>query len=305
MYILRERDKDYPDLLRFIGSPPKRLYAVGDLLRTLNVEKRLTLAVVGSRRATGYGLEMAFSIAKELSEAGLVIVSGLAEGVDAAAHKGALRGGGGTIAVLGCGVDVYYPMINRKLQDEIAASGAIVSELTPGTRPRGDQFPSRNRIISGLSTGVLVVEGTERSGTLITADMALSQGRDVYALPGHVTSRYSKTPNKLLKAGACLVESAADILNELGVAAEKIAKEMPSSKSKGMTANVNPDEKRILSAVSEMPKKLETIIYETGLQCEKVSSILMVLEIQNLVARTLDGEYTAAAGSAGRKVRHG
>jgi DNA processing protein len=305
MYILRESDRAYPDLLRFIKYPPKQLYAVGNLLRLINEQRKQVFAVVGSRRATEYGLDMAFSIARDLSEAGLVIVSGLAEGIDAAAHKGALEGGGGTIAVLGCGVDVYYPRINRRLHDRIAETGSVISELPLKTMPRGDQFPSRNRIISGLSMGVLVVEGAAKSGTLITADMALTQGRDVFALPGHVTNRNSKTPNTLLKAGACLVESARDILDELNMSMNQNNYDRQTGDGDANEQDISQDEKKILSAVSVTPKRLEKIIYETGLQCENVSSILMVLEIRNLVARTLDGEYTLASGSARRQFKYG
>jgi DNA processing protein len=293
MIIVNKNDKSYPDMLRFIPDPPKKLYVAGDFLGTINQEQRAGIAIVGSRRATKYGLDMAYAIARELSEYGLFIVSGLAEGIDAAAHKGALDSNGGTVAVLGCGVDVFYPAINRKLQLEIIDRGSLVSEYPPGTQPRGDQFPSRNRIISGLSIGVLVVEGAARSGTLITADMALSQGRDVFALPGPVTSRYSKTPNKLLKAGACLVESAADILEELEAPVGKTVENNFQPGARRPNRALTSEEKRILSAVESTPKEITEIIYETGLQCEKVSSILVVLEMAKLVSKTVDGEYIA------------
>lgn len=292
MYVIRDRDKDYPSLLKDIPQRPKKLYVAGELLRKTTGNESLMLAIVGSRRATKYGLDMAFVIAKELSEFGLTIVSGLAEGIDAAAHRGALAGNGGTIAVLGCGLDVYYPWINRKLQDEIAAAGSLVTEFPAGTKPRGDQFPSRNRIISGLSVGVLVVEGASRSGTLITADMALAQGREVFAIPGSVNSRYSKTPHKLLKAGACLVESADDILNELDMSIHVGQKKRPAENDK-RSISLSEEEKRIISIVMDTPKKIDEIIYETRLQCEKVSSILVLLEIRKQVSRTIDGAYLA------------
>lgn len=293
MLILRKTDKRYPDMLRLIYDSPEKLYVAGDFVGSINKEELVGLAVVGSRRATRYGLDMAYSIARELSEYGLFIISGLAEGIDAAAHRGALDGGGGTVAVLGCGLDIFYPALNRKLQLEIADKGSLVSEYPPATQPRGNQFPSRNRIISGLSIGVLVVEGAARSGTLITADMALSQGRDVYALPGPVTSRNSKTPNKLLKAGATLVESARDILEELDVPVSKNATENITQAKKPMTRTLTLEEKAILSAVDGTPKEITNIIYETGLQCEKVSSILIVLEMAKLVSKTIDGDYVA------------
>ncbi len=297
--ILRKTDKNYPDMLKLIPDPPERLYAIGSLIKSFNADNRLGFAIVGSRRATKYGLDMAYSISRELSAFGLLIVSGLAEGVDAAAHRGALDGGGGTVAVLGCGVDVCYPAINRRLCQAIASTGSIVSEHPPGTPPRGDQFPSRNRIISGLSVGVLVIEGAARSGTLITADMALSQGRDVYALPGSVTCRNSATPNKLLKAGAILVESAEDILNELEIPISKMEEEQGKADISYFGARLTSEENAVLSAIEGTPKAIGKIIYETGLQCEKVSSILVVLEMAKLVSKSVDGDYYAVM-NAGR-----
>ncbi len=291
--ILKISDSQYPDMLRLIAGPPEKLYIAGDLIKSINKDKRACIAVVGSRRATKYGLEMAYSISRELSDNGLLIISGLAEGIDAAAHRGALDGGGGTVAVLGCGLDVCYPAINRKLQKTIAATGSLVSEHPPGTQPRGDHFPSRNRIISGLSIGVLVIEGAARSGTLITADMALSQGRDVYALPGAVTSRNSVTPNKLLKAGACLVESAGDILEELEIPSAKTEKEQGTAATNHFRKILTSEENAVLSAIEGTPKTITKIIYETGLQCEKVSSILVVLEMAKIVSKSLDGDYIA------------
>ncbi len=297
--IIKKNDRRYPEMLKMIPDPPERLYATGSLIKSFNTDNRVGFAIVGSRRATKYGLDMAYSISRELSENGLLIISGLAEGIDAAAHRGALDGGGGTVAVLGCGVDVYYPAINRKLQKAIASTGSLVSEHPPGTQPRGDHFPSRNRIISGLSIGVLVVEGAARSGTLITADMALSQGRDVFALPGSVTSRNSATPNKLIKAGACLVESAGDILEELEIPMGKTKKETGKADNSHIRGQLTAEENAVLSAIEGTPKAITKIIYETGLQCEKVSSILVVLEMNKLVSKSIDGEYFAVM-NAGR-----
>ncbi len=286
-------DKKFPILLRTVPQSPKILYYQGPLFDRLNEPTALTVAIVGSRRATRYGLDMAYEIALELSKYGIIIVSGLAEGIDAAAHKGALDGGSGTVAVLGCGLDVYYPYANKALQERIGREGVLLSEFPSGARPQGKHFPSRNRIISGLSTGVLVVEGAERSGTLITADTALSQGRDVYALPGPAGSRNTKTPHKLLRAGACLVETARDILDELGLPAHTNL----SEKNKGIpsknTPQLSADETAVLSTVVNMPKTIDKIIYETGLQCDKVSSILVLLEIQKYITRSLEGEYVS------------
>lgn len=287
-------DKRFPNVLKNIPSAPKSIYYRGDLFEKFNEDSLLAFAIVGSRRASSYGLDMAFRIAKDLAESGLTIISGLAEGIDAAAHKGALAVGGNTIAVLGCGVDVIYPYINRKLHAEIANKGSLISEFPIETQPRAEQFPSRNRIISGLAVGVLVVEGTLRSGTLITADMALQQGRDVFALPGPVTSSLSVTPNKLIKAGASLVENAEDILEELNLLAIN-NKKAKKNKTKLMSKSLKmtEEEKQILSAISITPKKPEEIIYEIDLQCDKVNSILVLLEIRGYVSRNLDGAYQA------------
>jgi DNA processing protein len=285
-------DQRFPRVLKNIPSAPKSIFYKGDLFEKFNEDPLPAFAIVGSRRASSYGLDIAFRIAKDLAGFGLTIISGLAEGVDAAAHKGALAADGKTIAVLGCGVDVVYPYINRKLQAEIALKGSLISEFPLETQPRAEQFPSRNRIISGLAVGVLVVEGTLKSGTLITADMALSQGREVFALPGPVTSSLSATPNKLLKAGASLVECAEDILEELHLVTEA-KRRVSRSKTKIYTKmpKVTEEEKQILSAISITPKKPEEIIYEIGLQCDTVNSILVLLEIRGYVSRTLDGSY--------------
>jgi DNA processing protein len=260
----------------------------------MNLKKRLAIAIVGSRRASAYGVQMAHQIACELALSGIVVVSGLAEGIDTAAHKGALEAGGSTIAVLGCGVDVYYPYVNRNLQDSIADSGSTVSELPPGSRPKATHFPARNRIISGLSVGVLVVEGAERSGTLITADHALSHGRDVFAIPGSPAHRNSATPHKLLKAGAVLVESAADILEELEVSPFSQMLKDNQTYDRNNNNKLSSEETAILRAIETYPKGLENIIYETGLQSDRVSSILILLETRRLVGRTVDDRYIAA-----------
>ena len=289
--IIRISDTGYPAMLKTIYQAPPRLYIKGNLIIGLNETNAPAIAIVGSRRATSYGLNAAYSIAQELSESGITVVSGLAEGVDAAAHRGALEGRGKTIAVLGCGVDVVYPWINRGLYGKIKKEGSLISELPDGTPPRGKQFPSRNRIISGLCAGVLVVEGAERSGTLITADMALEQGREVFALPGPVTSRYSTTPNKLLKAGASLVESAKDIIDCLGLKPHfRICANMEEGANPGIE-DLNREEKSVMCAVGHTPKLFTQIVDETGLQCEKVSSILVMLEIKRIVDRNLDGQY--------------
>jgi DNA processing protein len=204
-------DPRYPETLREIFDPPIVLFARGraELLRST------ALGVVGTRRPTPYGLAVAERISSDLAHAGLTIVSGMARGIDAAAHKGALASGGDTVAVLGCGVDVVYPSENRKLAAEIAAKGLIVSEFPMGATAFPQNFPIRNRIISGMSLGVLVVEGAQYSGSAITAKLALDQGREVFAVPGNITSKASWGPNLLIKQGARLVQDWNDVISEL------------------------------------------------------------------------------------------
>jgi DNA processing protein len=203
-------DPGYPKHLEAIPDPPPALWARGDAGRCL-----FAVAVVGSRFATPHGLELGFRLGRGLAAAGFEVVSGMARGVDAAAHRGALRGGGRTIAVLGCGLDLVYPPEHQALADEIAASGALLSEFAPGVPPRGWHFPRRNRIISGVSLGVVVVEAAERSGSLITARCALEQGRSVMAVPGAVLSGRNRGAHALIRDGAGVVEEARDVIEQL------------------------------------------------------------------------------------------
>ena len=204
----------YPAMLAQIPNPPKQLWISGDRA----VCDKTAVAIVGARAASREGRAIATHIAADLARAGIVVVSGLARGIDAAAHTGALDGGGQTIAVLGTGVDIVYPEENRELSSRIVASGALVTEFPPGTEPRAPHFPTRNRIISGLARAVVVVEAAEKSGSLITAREAADQGRDVMAVPGSVANGRYWGCHALLRDGAKLVESAVDILQELGLA---------------------------------------------------------------------------------------
>ncbi len=217
--VLREKDIKvvdinnplYPDMLRQIEDAPVVLYVKGEI----KPEDRYAIAIVGSRKPTSYGVTVAESISEELASMGFTIVSGMARGIDAISHKGAIRAGGRTIAVLGSGIDIPYPAENKGLMDKIATSGYILSEFPPGTSPDKENFPRRNRIISGLSFGVLVIEATSDSGSLITAGYALEQGREVFAVPGNITSPASAGTNELLKKGAILTRNAEDIVKEL------------------------------------------------------------------------------------------
>jgi DNA processing protein len=210
--VITFNDPSYPQTLKYTADPPAVLYCLGRLK-----PDELCVAVVGSRKATWYGLDMSKKLSSELARHGVTIVSGMARGVDSKAHYGALEAGGRTIAVLGCGVDVVYPKENRNLMDEICKKGAVISEYLPGTEPIPFNFPARNRIISGLSKGVIIVEASEKSGSLITADYALEQGRDVFAVPGNINSMNSSGTNRLIREGARIITCAGDILDEMNV----------------------------------------------------------------------------------------
>lgn len=201
----------YPALLEEISDPPLLLYARG----RIEILQKSCVAIVGTRRPTVYGLQMAQGIASDLGSRGICITSGLARGIDAAAHRGCLESGGSTIAILGCGIDIVYPREHRRLSDTIAESGLLLSEFAPGTSPAPQNFPVRNRIISGLSLGALIIEASEYSGSLITARLAMEQNREVFAIPGNLTSPQSFGPNFLIKQGAKLVQSWRDIVEEL------------------------------------------------------------------------------------------
>jgi DNA processing protein len=210
--VITRDDPAYPPLLREIHDPPIALYVRGDLTRAC---QRPCLAVVGSRRCSTYGVNAAQSLARDLAANGLTIVSGLARGIDAAGHRGALEAGGDTIAVVGTGLETTYPKEHKKLEDEILAQGAVVSEFPLGTPPLPQNFPYRNRILSGLSFGVMIVEAAEHSGSLITARLAYEQGREVFAVPGNISSQTSFGPNYLIKDGAKLVQVWRDVVEEL------------------------------------------------------------------------------------------
>lgn len=277
-------EPSYPPLLREIYDPPKVLYIRGD---SAVLQKPMT-AIVGARKASVYGTAVAEKIAADLSGAGLCVVSGMARGIDSAAHRGALAAGAPTVAVLGCGVDVVYPPENKKLMADIIKSGAVISEFPPGTSPQPGNFPQRNRVISGLSLGVLVIEAAEKSGSLITADFALEQGRDVFAVPGQVTNKLNRGAHRLIKQGARLAESAWDILEELGwEALPPRTKNVPENQ-----IELTTDEKRIYNVISDDPLNCEVVIERSGLQASEVLAALLLLEMKGLVRR-LPGERFA------------
>jgi DNA processing protein len=276
-------DQDYPRSLLDVGDAPPVLFFIG----RRDVLQRPALAIVGSRNATPQGLENARAFASALSAAGLTIVSGLAVGIDAAAHRGALDGAGSTLAVVGTGLDRVYPARNRDLAHAIAARGGIVSEYPPGTPPRKENFPRRNRLLSGLARGVLVVEATLSSGSLITARIAGEQGRDVFAIPGSIHSPFSKGPHKLIREGAKLVETAQDVLVELRMATPGAAPADPPPADDAVPA-VHAD---VLRAMGHDPVDLDQLIARTALPAQRISAALTTLELDGHVAVLPGGRW--------------
>lgn len=270
-------DAKYPALLREIPDAPFVLYVLGKKREhPLHLER--TIAVVGARRMSPYGREVTERFVTELVSEGFTIVSGMAYGIDAAAHWAAIHAGGGTIAVLGCGIDIIAPPGNARLYQEIAGGGgAIVSEMPLGHKPLKGLFPARNRIISGLSLGTLVIEGADDSGALITARNAAEQGREVFAVPGPITSALSRAPARLIKNGATLVESVDDILEVLGM--KKSAAESAQKRRIGSTK----EEQMILDTLSETRRQIDDLVRLTGLTAQNVAAILTILEIRGLV----------------------
>lgn len=274
-------DERFPAMLRDLPGAPAWLYLKGDPAWL----ERPMLAIVGSRNATPQGLRDAHAFAANLAQAGFVIVSGLAEGIDAAAHRGALDGGGASVAVVGTGLDRVYPARHRELAHELAIRGALVSEFPLGTPPRPGHFPRRNRIISGLSLGVLVVEAALNSGSLITARLAGDQGREVFALPGSIHSALSKGCHLLIKEGAKLVESAADILEELS----GILPVAPSRAVDSATGEAPPDP--FLALMGPDPVSLDELLVRTGLTVDSLSAMLLTHELEGRVAALPGGRY--------------
>ncbi|HXF68011.1 MAG TPA: DNA-processing protein DprA [Burkholderiales bacterium] len=274
-------DERYPRRLLEIPDPPPLLYVKG----RAELLARPSLAIVGSRHATAQGVANAEAFARALAQAGLTIVSGLALGIDAAAHRGGLAAPSSSIAVLGTGMDLVYPARNRALAHELAARGALVTEFALGTRPLAGNFPRRNRLISGLALGCLVVEAAADSGSLITARLALEQGREVFAIPGSIHSPLSKGCHALIKQGAKLVESAQDILEELrlpAAPAAALAPEAPESDS---------SVQRLLAALGHDPCDLDALVARSGLAAAELAALLTRLEIEGRVEALPGGRY--------------
>ena len=281
-------DPRYPEALRRIASPPLVLFAAGDT----ELLARPGVALVGSRNPTPPGRDSAARFAAALARRGLVVISGLAMGIDAAAHRGALAAGGCTIAVVGCGPDRVYPRCNAALHRGIVKHGLVVTEFPPGTAPRAGNFPLRNRIISGLSLGVLVVEAAARSGSLITARLAAEQGREVFALPGPIQSPLSRGCHRLIRDGAKLVEEVDHILEELppgcfAVNTEPADEAAPAPALSG----AEPHELKILEAMGFAPATIDQIIERSGLTARRVSAILINMELKEWITPCADGTY--------------
>jgi DNA processing protein len=271
----------FPPLLRSIHDPPPGLFLRGD--GGAGLLSRPAVAVVGARACSGYGASVARSLGRDLGAAGLVVVSGLARGIDAEAHRGALEGGGATVAVLGCGIDRDYPAAHAELARRVAAAGLVVSEYAPGVEPAPWRFPARNRIVAGLSAATVVVEARERSGALITADLALEEGREVFAVPGEITSSLSSGTNTLIKLGASPLTGAADVLLSFGIEPQPAA-----------AADVSPAAAALLELVRAAPAGADALARQSGLDAGEVARALVELELAGLVA-TGDGLYRPLA----------
>ena len=288
-HIIDMASEDMPDLLRQIPNPPQRLYVSGNL-DALHLP---ALAIVGSRNPTRGGTQNAYEFAKHLGRSGFCIVSGLAQGIDTAAHEGALDGAAMTVAFLGHGIDQVYPACNAELAKRITANGALCSEFPLGASPRREHFPQRNRLISGLSLGTLVVEAARRSGSLISARLASEQGREIFAIPGSIHNPMSRGCHQLIRQGAKLVESAADIVDELG----PLVKHMLQTTDEQTTpvehvSDDDVDYRKLFDALAFDPATSDELAESTGLTIDQVSSMLLILELEGNVEAIAGGRYS-------------
>lgn len=288
-------ENSYPDILRQIYLPPPLLFFRGNKIK----KAQFSIAVVGSRKCTAYGREVAGYISRNLSEIGITIVSGLAVGIDSYAHRAALEGKGGSIGVLGCGIDIIYPPENKYLYEEILSNGSIVTEFLPKTPPLKNNFPVRNRIISGLCRGVVVIEAGEKSGAIITCEMALRQNREVFAIPGNIFNPMSRGCHKLIKSGAKLVENIDDILEEFSQYSEGILKLCGnSSYNNNQQANdkqgakLDNNELKVYEFIVYSPKSVEEIVKYSKIEVKEVLRILTSLEIKQLIKEDSFNKYS-------------
>ena len=278
----------YPKRLEDLVDAPPMLFVSGDIV----ADDEIAVAIVGTRHATRYGLTQSERFGHALARAGVTVVSGLARGIDSAAHEGALSGGGRTIAVLGSGLGEIYPSENQGLADAVAADGAVISEYAPQAKPRGGMFPQRNRLISGLSLATLVVEAPDRSGALITARMAGEQNREVLAVPGNVSNRASRGCNQLIRDGATLVQSIDDVLEALGPMRESVTTSSGHEIRNASELKLNEIERTVLEAISSESTMVDEVIQSTELPANQVIATISVLEVRRLVRR-LSGQHVA------------
>lgn len=288
IYMLRYTDPSYPALLKEIHQPPALLYWKGRLKPADLQQSSFPIAIVGSRKGDQYGLATAEQLGRQLSQEQVCVVSGLAHGIDASAHRGALEGEGGTIAVQGCGMDQIYPRGNRRLAEQILAHGrgAIISEFPLGSPPLSWHFPQRNRIISGLCRGVVIVQAAVKSGAFITVETALEQGRDVFAVPGQINNPLSAGPNRLIQEGARLVTSGEDVLAEYGQTCLFPAAEVAQG---GMT--LTKEEERVLQYCTAEPVTVEELAYLSKLSIAELMPILSMLELYGLIQQIIGRKY--------------
>jgi DNA processing protein len=289
--VLAVTDEAYPELLRQSPDAPPLLFVLGDAGALAEPQ----IAMVGSRNPTAGGVATARSFASKFARAGIAVTSGLALGIDAACHEGALSGGGITVAVLGCGLDQIYPKAHESLAERIAAAGAVISEFPPGVPPLPEHFPQRNRIIAGLSAGTVVVEAATRSGSLITARLAGIAGREVFALPGSIHNERARGCHELIRQGAKLVECVEDILCDLKISFEaQILASQPTVAQK--PPRLDKASKILLDALAFEPASVDSLIERTGLNSESITSMLLILELEGHVAPHPGGRYSRMAG---------
>lgn len=292
--VLTLEDIDYPRRLKEINQPPPVLYVKG----SINIEDEWAVAVVGTRRVTPYGRQVAHELALFLSHNGITVVSGLARGVDAIAHQTAVKAGGRTIAVLGSGVDVIYPPEHARLAGEISKQGALISDYALGTKPDGINFPPRNRIISGLSLATIVVEAGETSGALITAEFAVEQGKEVFAVPGSILTPQSTGTNRLIEQGARPLLKMEEILEVLNL--EKIPEKQYSRKQ----FPLDPTEVKLLSTLSQEPTHVDEVSRLAGMPISEVSAMLTMLELKGIVSQVGGMNYVAIRDEKGKYLSH-
>ena len=273
---------EFPEKVRHIHNPPYALYYVGKLPD----ENRKTVAIVGARTRSAYGSQIATELGKVLAQNGVQVISGMARGIDRDAHQGAIEGGGDTYAVLGCGVDICYPKENRFLYQKMIETGGVISEYPPGTQPVSRQFPARNRIIAGLCNCVVVVEAKEKSGSLITADFAMEEGRDIYAVPGRICDTLSQGCNRLIKQGAGALISVEDFLSDLEVLSEINYTQMDFRKNL-----LEKDERLVYSLTDFRPTGVSTLVEKTGISISRLLEIIEKLESLGLIKETFTNYY--------------